>query len=226
MNRLPPGLFRRLLFGRFGACNSLGFLAACRAFSDVISALAVSHNTPYWPLLVNFQALLSRRRRKGRIETQWIWTRLALRGINSKAVPYMAARSLLCGKAVDGPYRILTVDDEVSVNLSLQFVFPKSHYEVVCVASGAAALANLEANSKPYDVIIIDQRMPNLTGVELVEAIRERGIPGEIIILSAHLTSEARQAYARLGVNTVFPKPFEVERLRSTVDRLVGRGGE
>ena len=138
----------------------------------------------------------------------------------------MAARSLLCGKAVDGPYRILTVDDEVSVNLSLQFVFPKSHYEVVCVASGDAALANLEANSKPYDVIIIDQRMPNLTGVELVEAIRERGIPGEIIILSAHLTSEARQAYARLGVNTVFPKPFEVERLRSTVDRLVGRGGE
>ena len=126
---------------------------------------------------------------------------------------------------MDGPFRILTVDDEVSVNLSLQFVFPKSHYEVVSVASGEAALANLEANSKPYDVIIIDQRMPNLTGVELVEAIKGRGIPGEIIILSAHLTSETRNAYERLGVHTIFPKPFEIEQLRSTVDRLVGRSG-
>jgi DNA-binding response OmpR family regulator len=136
----------------------------------------------------------------------------------------MAARSLLSGTAVDGPFRILTVDDEVSVNLSLQFVFPKSHYEVVSVASGEAALANLE--TKTYDVIIIDQRMPNLTGVELVEAIKARGIPGEIIILSAHLTSEARVAYERLGVHTIFPKPFEIGALRSTVDRLVGRHGE
>ena len=124
--------------------------------------------------------------------------------------------------SVDGPFRILTVDDEVSVNLSLQFVFPKSRYEVVCVASGAAALAQLESNSKPYDVIIIDQRMPNLTGVELVEAIRARSIPGEIIILSAHLTRESQEAYQRLGVHAIFPKPFEVEDLRSTVDRLVG----
>jgi len=124
--------------------------------------------------------------------------------------------------AVDGPFRILTVDDEVSVNLSLQFVFPKSRYEVVCVASGDAALANLEANSQPYDVIIIDQKMPNLTCVELVEAIRTRGIPGEIIILSAHITSEMRDAYERLGVHAIFPKPFEVEQLRSAVDRLVG----
>lgn len=127
--------------------------------------------------------------------------------------------------AVDAPFRILTVDDEASVNLSLQFVFPKSRYEVVCVASGDAALENLGANSKPYDVIILDQRMPNLTGVELVEAIRARGIPGEIIVLSAHLTSEMRDAYERLGVHAIFPKPFEVEKLRATVDRLVGADG-
>ena len=127
---------------------------------------------------------------------------------------------------VHGPFRILTVDDEVSVNLSLQFVFPKSSYEVVCVASGDAALANLDANSRPYDVIIIDQRMPNLSGVELVRAIRARDIPGEIIILSAHLTPETHEAYERLGVHTIFPKPFEVEELRSTVDRLVGREPE
>ena len=121
---------------------------------------------------------------------------------------------------VNGPCRILTVDDEASVTLSLKFVFPKPHYEVLCVASGEAALANLEADPNPYDVIIVDQKMPNLTGVELVEAIRARGIPGEIIIISAHLSSEMRQAYERLKVHAIFPKPFDIEKLRSTVSRL------
>ena len=121
---------------------------------------------------------------------------------------------------VDAPCRILTVDDEASVTLSLKFVFPGPRYEVLCVASGDAALANLEANSSPYDVIIVDQKMPNLTGVQLVEAIRERGIPGVIIVLSAHLSPEMRAAYEQLNVHAILPKPFDVEELRSTVGRL------
>jgi len=106
------------------------------------------------------------------------------------------------------------------VTLSLKFVFPGPRYEVLCVASGDAALANLEANANPYDVIIVDQRMPNLSGVQLVEAIRERGIPGEIIVLSADLSSEMREAYERLNVHAIFPKPFDVAELRTTVNQL------
>ncbi len=107
---------------------------------------------------------------------------------------------------MDRPFRILTVDDEASVNLSLKFVFPGPRYEVFSVASGDAALASLEADSNSYDVIIVDQKMPNLTGVELVEAIRQRGIPGEIIILSAHLSPEMREAYERLRRARDFPQ--------------------
>ena len=121
---------------------------------------------------------------------------------------------------MDAPCRILTVDDEASVTLSLKFVFPGPHYEVLCVASGDAALATLEANASPYDIIIVDQKMPNLSGVELVEAIRQRGIPGEIIVLSAHLSAEMREAYERLNVHTIFPKPFDVAQLRTAVARI------
>jgi len=116
--------------------------------------------------------------------------------------------------------RILTVDDEASVTLSLKFVFPGPRYEVLCVASGDAALASLEANENPYDVIIVDQKMPNLSGVELVEAIRQRGIPGEVIVLSAHLTSEMRAEYERLNVHKIFPKPFDLNELREVVGYL------
>lgn len=121
---------------------------------------------------------------------------------------------------MDAPCRILTVDDEASVTLSLKFVFPGPQYEVLCVSSGDAALASLEANANPYDVIIVDQKMPNLSGVELVEAIRQRGIPGQIIVLSAHLSPEMRAAYERLQVHAIFPKPFDLNELRATVAEL------
>jgi DNA-binding response OmpR family regulator len=69
-------------------------------------------------------------------------------------------------------------------------------------------------------MIIVDEAMPNLTGVELVSAIRQRGINGKIIVVSAHLTPEVRDEYDRLNVDQIFTKPFNVHELRSTVDAL------
>jgi two-component system, response regulator, stage 0 sporulation protein F len=121
---------------------------------------------------------------------------------------------------MDAPLRILAVDNEPSVTLSLRYVFSDPRYEVTCVEDGNAALAILDVHSDPYDVMIVDQKMPNLTGVELVSAIRERGIAGKIIVVSAHLSSEVRDAYERMDVHVMFPKPFNVDQLRSAVDRL------
>jgi CheY-like chemotaxis protein len=121
---------------------------------------------------------------------------------------------------MDALLRILSVDNEPSVTLSLKFVFAGPHYEFTGVESGNAALARIDANRDPYDVIIVDQKMPHLTGVELVSAIRKRGINGKIIVVSAHLSSEVREAYAQMDVHEVFEKPFDIGELRSAVDRL------
>jgi CheY-like chemotaxis protein len=121
---------------------------------------------------------------------------------------------------MDAPLRILAVDNEPSVTLSLRFVFAEARYELTCVENGNAALARLDVNSDLYDVIIVDEKMPHLTGVELVSAIRKRGINGKIIVVSAHLTSDVREAYKRMDVHVMFSKPFNVEELRSAVDRL------
>lgn len=64
--------------------------------------------------------------------------------------------------------------------------------------------------------------MPRLTGVELVGAIRGRGIDSEIIVLSAHLTPDIREAYERLDVPMMFSKPFNIHALRSAVNRIAG----
>jgi CheY-like chemotaxis protein len=122
---------------------------------------------------------------------------------------------------MDAPFRILTVDNEASVTLSLKFVFAGPRYEIHSVEDGQAALAALEASPDPYDLIIVDQKMPNLTGLELVGALRERSIPGKIIVLSADISAEARAAYERMDVHAIFPKPFDVGQLRSAVDNLI-----
>jgi DNA-binding NtrC family response regulator len=117
--------------------------------------------------------------------------------------------------------KILTVDNEPSVTLSMRYVFGGPRYEVVGVTSGQAALSQIDSRSDPFDVIIVDEKMPNLSGVELVQAIRARRLQAKIIVVSAQLSPEVCEAYERLNVYVMFSKPFDVNVLRSAVDRLV-----
>ena len=64
--------------------------------------------------------------------------------------------------------RILAVDNEPSVTFSLRQIFNGPRYELNAVENGDAALARLDSGSEQYDIIIVDQEMPHMTGVELV----------------------------------------------------------
>ncbi len=114
--------------------------------------------------------------------------------------------------------RILAVDNEPSVLTSLRFVFGLPRYDLTTVKGGEEALAQLEKVSEPFDVIIVDQRMPHLTGSELVAKIRNRGVTSKIIVLSAHITEEIRQVYKQLDVQYIFEKPFDLTEFRTAVD--------
>jgi len=117
--------------------------------------------------------------------------------------------------------RILAVDNEPSVTFSLRHIFNGPRYEFSAVENGDAALARLDSGSEQYDIIIVDQKMPHMTGVELVEEMRKRGINSKIMVMSADLSCEVRAAYERMDVHLVFPKPFDVRELRSAIDQLV-----
>ena len=116
-------------------------------------------------------------------------------------------------------YRILAVDDQPAVTTSLRFVFDGPQYEITCVGNGADALMHLD-RSIPFDVIIVDQKMPKLTGLELVQEIRKRGFEGKIIVVSANLSADVCEAYKRMEVSAMFSKPFDIRQLRSAVEQL------
>ena len=117
--------------------------------------------------------------------------------------------------------RILVVDNEPSVTFSLKHIFYGSRYDFNAVENGDAALARLDSSPERYDIIIVDQKMPHLTGVELVDEMRKRGVTSKVMVLSADLSPEVREAYERVDVHLVFPKPFDIGDLRSAIDHLV-----
>ena len=123
-------------------------------------------------------------------------------------------------KGMGSALKILTVDDEPSITASMRYIFGASCYEVTEAESGPEALAQIDANPEKFDVIIIDQKMPRLTGVELVNEIRKRPYAGKIMVLSAHLSPDIRSAYEELDVDVMMEKPFDIKELRSMLDQL------
>jgi CheY-like chemotaxis protein len=116
--------------------------------------------------------------------------------------------------------KILAVDNEPSVTLSLRHIFGGPRYDLAAVENGDAALAKVDSGLEHYDLIIVDQKMPHMTGVELVEQLRKRNIDSKIMVLSAHISDEVREAYERMDVHVMFPKPFDVAVIRAAVDWL------
>ena len=74
----------------------------------------------------------------------------------------------------------------------------------------------------PFDVVITDNNMPRMSGLELVRRLREENFSGKIVVLSAFLTEENRKAYADLQVDRMLAKPFDLGQLRETIDAVSG----
>ena len=117
--------------------------------------------------------------------------------------------------------KILAVGDNPSITDAMPSIFRAPRYEVTTANDSNRALEKLEATPLDFDVIIVDQNMPDLSGVELVREIRERGIATKIMILSDELSPEIRDAYEQMNVHMILSKPFGMEELRLAAYLLV-----
>lgn len=117
---------------------------------------------------------------------------------------------------------ILSVDDEFRVAHALAFALSNPDRKLTLAFSADEALAKVNDHSSSFDVVIIDHKMPKMSGMELVQRLRAVNFDGRIIVLSAHLTEENRAAYTELKVDTMLTKPFDVHELREVVDSLAG----
>jgi two-component system, NtrC family, response regulator AtoC len=112
--------------------------------------------------------------------------------------------------------QILIADDEVDVREFLVRAFSRyaPHAEVTGCANGAEALEIVR--SRGCDLLISDQRMPLVTGVELLRALREDGLALPVVIISADPSAEA--AAIQAGATAFLYKPLNVAQIRQIVD--------
>src|SRR6266850_132626 len=115
---------------------------------------------------------------------------------------------------------ILLAEDERSVAFSIAFALKCDGHKIQIVADGGQALASIRVEPDHFDLLITDHSMPGMTGVELVQRLREQSFRGKIMVLSAHLSPENRGAYEALAVDAMVSKPFDVHELRATITRL------
>jgi len=116
--------------------------------------------------------------------------------------------------------RLLIVDDEKSLCQMLEIAFRKDGHLVETVCSGQAAKKKIE--SQVYDLVISDIRMPDLTGIELLEFFRESHNPAGFILITAVPTMSTAIEALNLGAYQYVIKTDKlVEELEITVNRAL-----
>jgi len=105
--------------------------------------------------------------------------------------------------------RVLVVDDEASVRVSLQRYLAGKGHEVETTASGEDALVRLKASK--YDAVIVDMRMPDLSGEQLFERLRSNdpGHAERVIFTTGDLVNEQMRRFLDGTGRPCVPKPFE-----------------
>ena len=116
--------------------------------------------------------------------------------------------------------RILVADDEPDILAPLEYALGAEGWEVETVGDGEAALAR--ALGEPFDLVILDVRMPGLSGTEVCRRLRaESGVP--ILMLTARDAEVDRVLGLELGADDYVTKPFSVAELVSRVRAILRR---
>lgn len=114
-------------------------------------------------------------------------------------------------------HRLLVVDDEESVRFFLVKGLRKEGFEVEAVAGGHAAIDRLA--KAPFDVVLTDLVMPDVSGLDVLKAVHEMDKDAVVILMTAHGSVENAIDALRLGAFDYLTKPFELKELLVRVER-------
>src|SRR2546422_10487602 len=118
--------------------------------------------------------------------------------------------------------RLLLVEDERKVASFIARALRENSYAVDIAESGEKALEL--GTDVPYDAILLDVRLPGLSGVEVCRELRQQGVEAPILMLTARGLVEQRVEGLDAGADDYLTKPFVLAELLARVRALVRRG--
>ncbi len=116
--------------------------------------------------------------------------------------------------------KILIVDDELGPRESLRMIL-QWDYDVVMAEGGRSALAVLEKEN--YDLVILDIRMPDINGIDLLAEIKQIAPDTEVVMITAYASVETAANALRYGALDYLIKPFQADAVRDAVEKGLQR---
>ncbi len=121
--------------------------------------------------------------------------------------------------------RILVIDDDNAVRLSVRLALEDADYDVEEAANGQEGMARFRAN--PADLVVTDIFMPEKEGLETIDEIKRTAPQTKIIAISGGGRMDPEdylEIARRVGADRSLCKPFDIHLLVATVDDLLGQG--
>jgi len=120
---------------------------------------------------------------------------------------------------VDRGATILVVDDDPAVRQALEINLGKAGFEVRLAQTGAEAIDSL--HDAPADVVLTDLKMPGMTGLELLEEVRQRWPDTQVVLMTGYGTVERAVEAMRLGAHDFIIKPVSRAELVAILERAL-----
>lgn len=117
--------------------------------------------------------------------------------------------------------RVLVVDDEPNILISLEFLMQQAGFDVITAEDGEQALAHVQ-QTKP-DLLLLDISLPGISGFDVLEQLRHDSDTATlpIIMLTAHGREVEREKGMALGADDYITKPFSTQALVEKVNALL-----
>lgn len=117
--------------------------------------------------------------------------------------------------------KILLVEDEPGLQLTVSDLLEQEGYQVTCASTGTEGLAKATANS--FDLLVLDVMLPGKNGFEVCKELRQQGCDAGILMLTAKSQVVDRVVGLKLGADDYLGKPFDPAELLARVEALLRR---
>jgi two-component system phosphate regulon sensor histidine kinase PhoR len=116
--------------------------------------------------------------------------------------------------------RILVVDDrDENIDFIVEYVLKPNGYRALTARDGEDGLR--KALTEDPDLILLDMQMPRMTGIEVLESLKEHGKNIPVILMTFHGSEELAVRVFRLGVKNYIIKPFEIEEMLEAIEQAL-----
>jgi len=120
--------------------------------------------------------------------------------------------------------KILLAEDDPDIRYIMARVLDRNGFQINAVSDGEQAWKAL--CQEPYDMLITDQEMPRLLGLELIERMRSTGMKLPVIVASGSLFTETIQDHPRLQIAAILTKPFTLHELLNITREILQQSHE